>query len=121
MWQKFKSFILDDQIFYGFLIVLVGGVSFLLGRYSVSETYTGVGQPAVQFSTDAEVQKQVAESVVTAPAGESVIASKTGTKYHLPDCPGAKQTKSENKISFPSVAAALAAGYTPASNCPGLK
>ncbi len=51
----------------------------------------------------------------------SVVASKSGTKYHLPDCPGAKQIKESNKISFASVSAARAAGYTPAANCPGLK
>lgn len=50
-----------------------------------------------------------------------VIASKQGSKFHLSSCPGAKQIKPENRVVFPSVAAAVEAGYEPASNCPGLK
>ena len=51
----------------------------------------------------------------------SVVASKTGSKYHLPDCPGAKQIIEKNKIVFLSINEAERAGYTPASNCKGLK
>lgn len=122
MWQKLKSLILEDQVFYGLLIILVGGVSFLLGRFSTPE----MPQPAsekVQFSKDTALAEQLLPPVsdlVKADA-EGVIASKTGTKYHRRDCPGAKQIKPENQISFASVAAAMAAGYTPANNCPGLK
>ena len=55
-----------------------------------------------------------------ATAGE-VVASKSGSKYHLPTCAGAKQIKPENLISFASASAAEAAGYTPAANCKGLQ
>lgn len=50
----------------------------------------------------------------------SVVASKKGTKYHLPSCPGAKTIAGGNKIIFPSAEAAKKAGYTPAKNCKGL-
>ena len=50
-----------------------------------------------------------------------VVASKSGTKYHLPTCSGAKSIKPDNLITFASIAEAEAAGYTPAANCPGLK
>jgi hypothetical protein len=50
-----------------------------------------------------------------------VVASKNGTKYHLPTCPGAKQISDKNKITFNSAEEARAAGYSPASNCKGLK
>lgn len=50
-----------------------------------------------------------------------VVASKSGSKYHLPTCPGAKQIKPENLITFSSRDAAEAAGYTPAANCKGLQ
>ncbi len=50
-----------------------------------------------------------------------VIASKTGSKYHLPDCPGAKTIAEKNKVVFASPADAERAGYSPAANCPGLK
>jgi hypothetical protein len=49
-----------------------------------------------------------------------VVVSKNGTKYHLPECSGAKQIKEENKVWFNSIAEAQKAGYTAAANCPGL-
>lgn len=53
-------------------------------------------------------------------AGILYVASKNGTSYHLPTCPGAKQIKSENKIEFNSKKEAEKAGYKPAANCQGL-
>lgn len=50
-----------------------------------------------------------------------VVASKSGTKYHYPWCSGAKQISEKNKITFPSIEEARKAGYTPATNCKGLK
>jgi len=50
-----------------------------------------------------------------------VVASKNGTKYHYPWCAGAKQISEKNKITFDSIEKARAAGYTPATNCKGLK
>ena len=50
-----------------------------------------------------------------------VVASKSGTKYHLPTCSGAKSIKPENLITFATIAEAKAAGYTPAANCKGLQ
>ncbi len=54
------------------------------------------------------------------PAGATLVASKSGTKYHLLDCPGAKTIAEKNKIYFKSIAEAVAAGYTPAANCKAL-
>lgn len=48
------------------------------------------------------------------------VASKNGTKYHLPTCPGAKRIKEENKIWFDSKTEAEQAGYEPAKNCKGI-
>jgi hypothetical protein len=50
-----------------------------------------------------------------------VVASKNGAKYHYPWCSGAQSIKEENKIWFSSEEKAREAGYTPASNCKGLK
>lgn len=55
----------------------------------------------------------------TSPGGQ-YVASKSGSKYHLPWCPGAKQMKEENKIYFSSKEEAEAAGYAPAANCKGI-
>jgi hypothetical protein len=49
-----------------------------------------------------------------------IVASKGGTKYFLPECTGAGRISEANKIWFASVAAAKAAGYSPAANCAGL-
>jgi hypothetical protein len=54
-------------------------------------------------------------------SGGQVVASKSGAKYHYPWCAGAKQISEKNKITFNSITEARAAGYTPATNCKGLK
>lgn len=56
----------------------------------------------------------------TVTSGGQYVASKNGTKYHFPWCPGAKAMNEENKIYFNSKEAAEAAGFTPAANCKGL-
>lgn len=125
MAEKLKSWLRNDQYFYSLLVIVVGLTSFFLGQSSVS---TMADTAAVTYlpgaATIASVAEEKDEQVSVAPptAMESiVVASQSGTKYHLPECPGALQIKPENKISFPSAAAAAAAGYSPAANCPGLK
>ena len=49
-----------------------------------------------------------------------VLGSINSDKYHLPECPGAKQISEKNIIWFDSIEAAAAVGYKPAANCPGL-
>ena len=81
--------------------------------------------PAAVAQAVAEPATTSAPVAAAAPLGEPkaavVVGSKSGTKYHLPDCPGAKRIKPENLVSFETIAAAKAAGYTAAANCPGLK
>lgn len=137
MYEKLKSFIADDAFFTAFLLILVGIISFGLGRQSVTGGLS-TQQAAVDgadfastevapggFFTEAPASSRavVASSSVSVPVvpGQAVVGSKTGSKYHLPTCPGAKQIKEENKVFFESVALARAAGYTPAANCPGLE
>jgi hypothetical protein len=48
------------------------------------------------------------------------VASKTGSKYYLPSCSGAKRIKEENKVWFEDKAEAEKAGYQPASTCKGI-
>ncbi len=55
----------------------------------------------------------------TAKTGQ-FVGSKSGSKYHLPTCPGALRILAENKVWFSSKDEALAKGYTPAANCEGL-
>ena len=56
----------------------------------------------------------------TLPAGGEVVASKTGEVYYLPWCGSAKRITPEKLVTFPSRAAAEAAGYRAAKNCKGL-
>lgn len=73
-------------------------------------------------SLPAAVQSAVAPAQEPAdiPAGGQYVSSKTGTRYYLPWCSGAKQIKEENKVWFATKEAAEAAGYTPAKNCKGI-
>ncbi len=113
MFEKLKSWMLDDVVFYSLLIVGVGVVAFGLGRHSVQNTQQVATATGIQIM-------QNPESETTEKTGITVIASRSGTKYHLPSCPGALQIKSENKVEFTSIEAAEAAGYTPSANCEGI-
>lgn len=134
MQEKLKSWLRNDQVFYGLLLILVGFGSFALGRLSVLPSAI---KPSPRVDFVASTHRTVMEKDSTGPAVDqpiesqnssqssnldlSVVASKSGTKYHLPTCAGAKQIKSENLITFSGKEEAERAGYTPAANCPGLK
>jgi Metal binding domain of Ada len=127
MWEKLKSIIQNDQVFYSFLVLIVGCASFALGRLSVGGL-TSTSGPQIEIKTQEVEKVQITQTKAPLSVGTGasegglvVVASKTGSKYHLPNCPGASQIKPDNLITFQSAAAATAAGYTPAANCPGLR
>jgi hypothetical protein len=132
MLQKLKSFLANDQLFYGVLLVLVALASFGLGRQSVSLTKDGknvenqasiatfVQQQVIATSTPTKPTETESAAVPAVEKAVAVVGSKSGTKYHLPTCSGAKRIKPENLISFETIEAAKAAGYSAAANCPGL-
>ena len=118
--QRIKSFFDDDIYYYTTLLIIVSLLSFGLGRMSVQDTVqrqqpqivlteqsTAVGHIPVT-STDKTTQEEVTKNFV---------ASKKGTKYHLPTCPGAKQISEKNKIYFNTEEEAMALGYSRAKNC----
>jgi len=126
MYHRIKAFLADDSVFYSLLITLVGVTSFGLGRWSVDERPVHTQTPTIEMiqGVVSEMETAVpaldgAEAPSSATTGQ-YVASKNGSKYHLPWCPGAKQMKEENKVWFASKPAAEAAGYTAAANCPGL-
>jgi len=130
MLEKLKSLVENDQVFYSLLIILVAIVSFWLGRLSVdlpepetSRVQVIYPQNSPQTSPKAATYNSEREltSNTNQPSVGVVVGSRSGDKYHLPTCPGAKQIKPENLVSFSSVAAAVAAGYKPAANCPQLQ
>ncbi len=121
---KFKGFFSNTEYLLALLIIGVSLVSFWLGRLSV-EQGSSLGQPLseIQAAATAIVPTKSASSSSEIPPAMpegGYVASKNGTKYHLPWCGGAKQISEQNKIFFTTKAEAEAAGYTPASNCKGI-
>ena len=122
MLEKLKSLLADDALYFALLLVLVGVVSFGLGQRSVAGQSGGgpaASLPAGVTFSQAPTTTAVQPAPTPTPA-DQVVASRSGTKYHRLDCPGAAQIKDTNKVYFDSPALAQAAGYTPAANCPGL-
>jgi hypothetical protein len=131
---KIKTALEDDRTFMAALLVSVAVASFGLGRLSTAPEGKGgepekravVQKPSIRTSTDIEasaaVKKAQPSSSASSPEATSAgyVASKNGTKYHLPGCSGAKNIAEENKVFFATKEEAEAAGYQPAANCPGL-
>ncbi len=133
MYSKIKSVLANDMAFYSLVIIGVAVTSFGLGRLSVPSlaaplatvkggTMDTTSRTLVPTSTMSAPASALVASTITNPASaQKLVASKSGSKYHFAWCPGAKQIKEANKVYFDSPAAARAAGYTPAANCPGLE
>lgn len=104
--------------------MLVGLIGFGLGKAS-DHSFEPLKQEmaTIVYSQATVVQPDTSGTAADLPQeaeNSAYVASKNGTKYHLPWCPGASQMKEENKVWFATVADARAAGYEPAANCPGL-
>ena len=114
---------LKDDWFIVATIILVALISFGIGRLTTPKT-----EPILIKNLEkASVGDLIIEQSSSVPTGVGttedkgqVVGSKNSDKYHLPDCPGAKQISEQNKIWFASIAEAEKAGYKPAANCPGL-
>lgn len=101
-------------------IVLITITSFNLGKitaYQSLKTPVTITQPdnSKQVTADSKVPA-VSQKPVKDP---TVVASKKSKSklYHFTWCPGVAKIAAANKITFPTEAAALAAGYTLAGNC----
>lgn len=137
MLLNFKQFLFREDTKIAFVLVGVALGAFFLGRMSAlniqystpktAEFYETKYETSQYLSTQetqevtsrvgsAETQSALAGSTVTG----GYVASKNGSKYHLPWCSGAQRIKEENKVWFETKAEAEKAGYTPAANCPGI-
>lgn len=119
MLAKIKNFIKSEEkdIIIVVVIITVALISFGLGRLSkIEEKKT----PIIVENISASVKTSADKTTISSQEG-IVVASKNSTKYHYPWCSGAQNIKEENKIWFNSTEEARQAGYTPASNCKGLK
>jgi hypothetical protein len=124
MLSHFKNFINKPDNFIILVIILIALIFFGIGRLSAPQ-----GEPIQIMNLE---KASVEELSPYAPEGASedkktqnyegkVVGSVNSDKYHLPDCPGAKQISKENEVWFDSIEDAKAAGYKPAANCPGLE
>ncbi len=107
------------------IIVLVGALSFGLGRLSVlygEEHSFEILYPEKETGAvlGASADKLEPATSDLTPQEGGYVASKTGSKYHLPWCAGARTIKPENLIKFATKADAEARGYEPAGNCKGI-
>jgi hypothetical protein len=128
---NFKHFLKNSDVWVVFVFIAVAVGSFFLGRASVApansvitadrQTGTVIQATTEEITPGAIIDQQLPESPdVDLPVEGGYVASKSGTKYHLPWCSGAKRIKEENKVWFKTQAEAEDAGYTPAANCKGI-
>jgi len=129
---KVKKFLKENRndLLLASLVFFVGAASFGLGRLSVIWPEK---EPVVIENSESRIQN-LENDVVTAPphadpdSGFHIldsphgvyVASRNGSSYHLPACPGALRIKAENRVWFQTKEAAERAGYRPAGNCPDL-
>ena len=125
--DKVKSWISEKRsdLFVAGVIFLVGMGGFGLGRLSVlwqnKAPMEIAGSDVVSHlgSTTPAEQAPLPQKKAASGAGR-FVASRGGSAYHYPWCPGALKIKEENKIWFQTKEEAEAKGYKPAGNCPGL-
>jgi len=119
--NSIKDFALKIKPLFTFLSIVLGALLFFgLGRLSALEKdYSPVSVIKHQVETS-EVVEAPQTTIQPASSGE-VIGSKKGTKYYLPWCGALNRIKPENREVFASAALAREKGYTPATNCKGVK
>lgn len=111
-----------------FVCIASFGLGYIAGKDAGREGIVIQQRPKAEIEHVQEsLSASAGQAIVSTPeeipalsAGGQYVASKKGTKYHLPWCAGAKSMKEENKIWFNSKEEAEKAGYTPASNCKGI-
>lgn len=124
-WRS-KIIAYEPRIFVAGLIILAVFGGFIVGRMSVLEGGSGGAKTLSASSINVTTNNNTSQDIeiiedTSIKVGGGVVASKTGTKYHLPWCSGASTIKEENKIWFNSVEEARRAGYLPAGNCKGIE
>ncbi len=124
MLKSVKQYIQDraSDLFIILVIFLVALISFGVGRLTAPKSEPILIKNLDKASVeDLTVPVQEQGTSETTDYQGKVLGSKNSDKYHLPNCPGAKQISEQNKIWFDSIADAEKAGYKPAGNCPGLQ
>jgi len=127
--EKVNSWISENKsdLYIAAIIFLVGLGGFGLGRLSVlwpKKEPIEITTPDAHSTMYEEVRKDsspVSQTAAIATSSQGkYVASKNGTVYHFPWCPGALKIKENNKVWFNTKEEAEKAGYKPAGNCEGL-
>ncbi len=131
--EKIKSFIGSEQgkdILIIIIVILVGLISFELGRLSKSDLKSGIkieypdqtNQEANALNAISQLNSQnslkqpfLGKNQVNTEG--SYFASKMGHKYYSISCSAGKTIKQENRVYFSSAAQAETAGYSLSSGC----
>jgi len=108
-----------EEIGVSLAIVLVAISSFYLGKTSV--VFDMEHPPIVIEEEGGEMAATSVSAKAASSTKDAVVATKSGKRYYLPWCPTVARLAESAKRHFASVAAAEAAGLTPAKNCAGMK
>jgi len=114
---------INQDLFLIITIILVALVFFGIGRLTSPKSEPILIQNLDKASIEdlkIPAEEQGSEETYQGDYQGKVLGSINSDKYHLPECPGAKQISEKNKIWFDSIQEAEKAGYKPAQNCPGL-
>ena len=128
--QKVKQKSLESKtdLFTALVIFLIGMAGFGLGRLSAvwpEKKPIQIINNQLSTTNSEEEKEKTPSSSSPASLSDAIsqrryVASKSGTAYHFPWCPGALRIKEENKIWFETKEEAEKKGYKPAGNCQGL-
>jgi|SRR3989344_8281402 len=132
MWFRLLEKIKEHQsdIILSAVIILITVISFQSGKISalknrgetkieIKEASIGevFGETGLSQKGDPAKGADIKNQLNIGVGAFSVVASKNSNKYHFSWCAGASKISDKNKITFPTEAAAIAAGLTLASNC----
>ena len=130
--QKIKQFIESEKgkdIMTVLIVILVGIVSFELGRLSKETNFPGIKilQTQEEYSNQIENDNDTVPITTNAKTsqiiqeynfpGKTFFASNKGSKYYSLGCSAGKTIKRENRIYFATGEEAQMAGYTLSSSC----
>lgn len=121
--EKIKSFIESEKgkdILVVIIVILVGLISFELGRISKGNSSSGLkilsGQEVNQNANVILSVPDVGRPVSTS-SSKTFFASSKGSKYYTTSCSAGKTIKQENRVYFATGEEAETAGYTLSSSC----
>ncbi len=127
--EKIKQFIENEKgkdILIVIIVILVGLISFELGRLSKGNTSSGIkiehsnelqGQEAAAILSENSLSASSDTTATQNSVGKNFFASSRGTKYYPLGCSAGKTLKQENRVYFATREDAEKAGYALSSSC----